>query len=114
MPIEYTVIIATVSVICTVLGAIMGASNIQRFQRLDARNEGEQLTRVAVQLEHIGAGVKHIQMDITSMKVDANLFQKEYQERMVRVEESVKQAHRRLDEVLGYRGKQGQEKPKEG
>ena len=99
MPIEYTIIISVISVICTVIGVSIGMSNLRRNSKLDDKQESSQITRITVQLEHIDAGVNSVKHDMTEIKDDI----KEQRERMVRVEESAKQAHKRLDELAGRR-----------
>lgn len=100
MPMEYTIIASVISVICTLIGVNIGAANMRRNQTQDAKQESAHLTRLSVQLEHIDKGVCSILHDISAIRADA----KEHSERMVRVEESTKQAHKRLDEISGRRG----------
>lgn len=100
MPIEYTIIISVITVACTVLGVTLGMSNWRRMQRAEDREDSSQLTRVVVQLEHIERGVSAIGHDMAEIKTEI----KEHRDRMVRVEESAKQAHKRLDELVGRKG----------
>ena len=100
MPIEYTIIISVISVICTVIGVSIGLGNLRRNSKLDDMHESAQLTRVEVQLEHIDKNVCSITHDMSDIKSEI----KEQRERMVRVEESIKQAHKRIDEIAGRRG----------
>ena len=96
MPIEYTIIISFISVVCTVIGVSIGLGNLRRNSKLDDKHESAQLTRVEVQLEHIDKNVCSITHDMSDIKSEI----KEQRERMVRVEESTKQAHKRLDELV--------------
>lgn len=100
MSIEYTIIISVITVVCTILGVSIGMSNFRRLQRNDDKLEGSQLTRVEVQLEHIEKGVSTIGHDMADIKSEI----KEHRDRMVRVEESAKQAHKRIDEIAARRG----------
>ena len=100
MPIEYVEIISVVSVVCTILGVVVGMSNLRRNQRHDDKNEGAQFTRIEVQLEHISRRTDDIADCISDIKDEI----KEHRERIVRAEESTKQAHKRLDELAGRRG----------
>lgn len=101
MPIEYVVIISVVSVVCTILGVVVGMSNLRRNQRADDKFEGSQFTRIEVQLEHIAKRTEDIARCISDIKDEI----KEHRERIVRAEESTKQAHKRLDELTsGRRG----------
>ena len=90
MTIEVAFLISIVSVI---FGIYSGVSNIKRNGRTDDKNEASQLTTVIVKLENIGNGVAEIKNEMSSVKNDI----KEDRERIVRVEESAKQAHKRLD-----------------
>lgn len=99
MPIEYTIIISVISVACTILGVSIGMSNLRRGQKADDQREGATLADVAATLRHMGEHVSSIRHDMASIKGDI----KEQHERVVRVEESTKSAHRRLDELAGRR-----------
>ena len=99
MPIEYTVIISVITVVCTILGVSIGMSNHRRHQRAEDMHESAQLTRVEVQLEHIDKNVCSITHDMSDIKSEI----KEHRDRMVRVEESTKQAHKRIDEIAGHK-----------
>lgn len=99
MPIEYTIIISVVSVICTVLGVSIGMTNMRRLQRQDDQLDGAAIARVTLHLDHIEAGVSSIKHDIASIMLDT----REQRERIIKVEESSKQAHKRLDELAGRR-----------
>ena len=97
MPIEYTIIISFVSVVCTVIGVSIGMTNLRRNSKLDERNEGSQLTRVEVQLEYIAKNVNEILCDMDEIKSDM----KEHRDRILIVEQTAKQAHLRIDELTG-------------
>ncbi len=99
MPIEYTIIISVVSVACTVLGVSVGYSNLRRHQSAEDRDQGALLASIEVKLGHVTEGIAHIRHDMSDIKTDIN----EQRERIVRVEESAKQAHKRLDELNGRR-----------
>lgn len=51
------------------------------------------MTTVIVKLESIGVGIAEIKSEMTNVKLDI----KENRERIVKVEESAKSAHKRLD-----------------
>ena len=99
MTIEYTIIISVVSVACTVLGLSIGMANMRRSQRQEDQADGATMARVTVHLDHIEAGVGSIKRDIYSIMTDT----REQRERIIKVEESSKQAHKRLDELAGRR-----------
>ena len=68
MPIEYTIIISFVSVVCTVIGVSIGMSNLRRNSKLDDKHESIQFTKVEVQLGHIGDNVNKIVTNIDDIK----------------------------------------------
>lgn len=90
MKIEVTVVISIITVCCTVYG-------VSRNLRLDAQSQEKSLTTVLIKLENIQNGISEIKTDIKSVKGDV----KDLETRMARVEESTKQAHKRLDEMKG-------------
>ena len=97
MPIEYTIIISFVSVVCTVIGVSIGMSNLRRNSKLDDKHESTQFARVEVQLEYIAKNVSEILCDMNDIKNEI----KEHRDRILRTEESTKQAHKRIDEITG-------------
>lgn len=110
VPIEYAIFISLISTLGTVVGVTLGMNNFRRLQRADDQSEGAQNarivaqleginTRIALQLEHIDAGVNSVKYDMAAIKEDL----REQRDRMVRVEESTKQAHKRLDEIVNKR-----------
>ena len=99
MPIEYTIIISFVSVVCTVIGVSIGMSNLRRNSKLDDRHESTQFARVGVQLEYIAKNVSEILYDMNDIKNEI----KEHRDRILRTEESTKQAHKRIDEIAGHK-----------
>ena len=70
-------------------------TNIKRSERSDTKTEASQLTAVMVKLEIIGTGVTEIKTELTNVKNEVQ----ESRERIVKVEESTKQAHKRLDSI---------------
>ena len=71
---------------------------MKRNQRSDDKNEASQLTTVIVKLENIGTGIAEIKNEMGNVKNDA----KESRERIIKVEESAKQAHKRMDACERY------------
>lgn len=90
MTIEVALLISGVSL---AFGLYSGISNLKRNQRSDDKNEASQLTTVIVKLENIGTGISEIKNEMSNVKSDV----KESRERIIKVEESAKQAHKRLD-----------------
>lgn len=84
-----------IGIVCTVLGTAFGYFNWQRANRkeiqLSATDSGE-----------MRSDIKYIKQGIEDIKVDMRVRDKEMgelTERVVRVEESAKQAHKRIDEI---------------
>ena len=90
MTIEVAILISGISL---AFGLFSGISNLKRNQKADDKNEASQLTTVIVKLENIGNGITEIKGELSSVKTDI----KESRERIIKVEESSKQAHKRLD-----------------
>ena len=94
MTIELATIISIVSL---GLAFVMGISTLRRNNRLDDRHESTQFARLEVQLEHIARNVNVIVQDMNDIKDEI----KEHRDRILRTEESTKQAHKRIDEIAG-------------
>ena len=85
-----------ISALSLLVSCIVGFSAI-KSRNSDATKEGAaQLTTVIVKLENIGDGVAEIKADMRNMKDDV----RELRDRVIKVEESTKSAHRRLDDYF--------------
>lgn len=104
MTIEVAILISGISL---AFGIISGLSNLTRNKKLDDQSESSQLTTVIVKLENIGTGITEIKGEMSNVKNDI----KESRERIIKVEESSKQAHKRLDNFENYKrhGESGNE-----
>ena len=92
MTIEVALLISGISL---AFGLYQGVSNLKRNQKTDAKNDASQLTTVIVKLENIGNGITEIKSEMNYVKSDL----KETRERIIKVEESTKQAHKRIDHM---------------
>ena len=99
MPIEYTIIISVITVVCTILGVSIGMSNHRSHQRADDKRESIQFTKVEVQLGHIGDNVNKIVTNIDDIKKEI----KEHRDRLVLVEYDTKQARKEIAEMAARR-----------
>lgn len=97
MSVELSILIPVVSVAFAIY---TGVSNLKRNQSQDDKNTASQMTTVIVKLENIGNGIAEIKSEISNAKEDI----KENRERIVKVEESAKQAHKRLDMFENTKG----------
>jgi peptidoglycan hydrolase CwlO-like protein len=96
MTIEVALVISVLSV---GFGIWSSLSNIKRNEKQDTKVDVSELTTVIVKLENIGTGITEIKSEMTNVKNDI----KEDRERIIRVEESAKQAHKRLDAIEKYK-----------
>lgn len=97
MKIELITLIS-VGGICTSI--YFGLSGFRRNQKSDDKQEASETTSMIVKMENIGNGVNEIKSDIKSIR-DEN---KESRERLIIVEQSAKQAHKRIDKIEKIEG----------
>ena len=102
MTIEAALLISAISV---TFGIYQGASNLKRNERTEAKNDASELTTVIVKLENIGDGIKEIKSELGNIKQDIN----DITVRLVKVEESSKSAHKRLDTCEKYCKRMGED-----
>lgn len=88
-----TIIALIISGLSLALSAVLGIGGQKRAQKNDIATETTTLTTVLVKLETIGAGITEIKAQISTLQTDT----RELRERITRVEESAKQAHKRID-----------------
>ena len=96
MTIEVALLISGVSL---AFGIYQGITNMRRNSKKDDQYDAAQLTTVIVKLENIGIGITEIKSEMSNLKNDI----KESRERLIKVEESAKQAHKRLDTLEKYK-----------
>ena len=82
-----------ISALSLIVSIVVGVSAIQSRSTKDNREEASQLTTLIVKLENIADGVNEIKADMRNVKDDI----RELRDRVIKVEESTKQAHKRLD-----------------
>ncbi|MBO5143633.1 MAG: hypothetical protein J6C46_11710 [Clostridia bacterium] len=87
-----TIIISAASLITAVYVAI---SNSKKNDKQETKSDASEMTTVIVKLENIGNGIAEIKSEMKTIKTDM----KEDHDRIIRVEESAKQAHKRIDEL---------------
>ncbi len=85
----------TIGIICTILGVVIGGLGYKRTSTKDMQKETKEGAIMATKLDFISQGVNNIQV---KMEAQENKFGA-MGERITRVEESSKQAHKRIDEV---------------
>ena len=91
MTIEIAIVLSVASFVITLIKA---TSDIKRGNKQDTKEETSQIATVLAKLENISDGVADIKKEINTIKNDV----REDHDRIIRVEESAKQAHKRIDE----------------
>ena len=102
MTIEVALVISALSL---AFGIYQGVTNMKRNRTADDKNEATQLTTVIVKLENISAGISDIKSDMRNVKDEV----KDMRDRLIKVEESCKSAHHRIDELIKIHGQGGNE-----
>lgn len=92
MEIEIALLISGITM---AFGIYSGIAAIKRSNKSDDRKESAQMTTVIVKLEGISEGISEIKSELRHVKKDV----KEITERLIVAEQSVKLAHRRLNEI---------------
>lgn len=93
----WTLITITISVLSLLLSFMFSSRNSKRQDTSEIERKARESATWDVKLGEIGSDVKDIKYDITAVKKDVQGLT----ERIVVVEQSAKQAHRRLDQVTG-------------
>lgn len=88
MPTDY-------SQIMTFLSFLIAAVALFRNLKGDTKSEAGTLTEIIVKLETINENIKEVKNDNKEMRLDIN----DIKERLTIVEQSVKSAHKRIDEI---------------
>lgn len=97
MTIEVALVISGVSL---AFGLYSGIANMKRNSKTDTQQEATQLTTVIVKLENLGTGITEIKNELGNIKNDT----RELRDRIIAVEQSTKQAHKRIDEHFAQKG----------
>lgn len=97
MSIEATLLISFLSVAFAI---VFGATNLRRNQKADDKREQSDMTTVIVKLESISSDTNEIKNDIKSLKSDV----RHNSESIVRLDESLKSAWRRINEIASDKG----------
>jgi uncharacterized coiled-coil DUF342 family protein len=95
MTIEIGLIMTALSVVIAFLGFRLNNMGYQLNKAKKIKNDSEESTEMRVELRHIREGVNNILIDIKANEKQMVTLG----ERVTRVEESSKQAHRRIDNL---------------
>lgn len=93
MQIEIAYVISALSL---VFGIYSGITNMKRSQKVDDKKDASELTTVIVKLESISNGITKIESKMNSIEND----RKEDREKLIRMEESLKSAWKRIEELV--------------
>lgn len=85
----------SIGLICTIFGALAAFLTQKRYFKQDTKEEASNFTRVEAKLDYVSKGVDDIRLDMR----DHGRQLKDLTERVVRVEESTKSAHHRIDGI---------------
>lgn len=86
-----SIIISALSLITAVY---IGITSKKRNEKNDTKKETSELTSVIIELKYISSGITDIKHDISNVKDET----RHLRDRVVAGEQSIKQAHKRLDE----------------
>jgi septal ring factor EnvC (AmiA/AmiB activator) len=92
---EIQVLIPVLSIFFTATGLLIGFLTFNRNRDKDVRNDASHSAVIQTKLENIDTGVRSIQIDLKANERRVS----EAFERIIRVEESSKQAHKRIDHI---------------
>ena len=97
MTIELGLLITILTAVIAVLGYLLNKRNQELNKHREIKKDATIEAEMRVTLSHISKGVEDIKVDIRSTKDQMNSFSRD----LVRVEESVKSAHKRIDNMEG-------------
>ncbi|KAA0547579.1 hypothetical protein FZW96_12085 [Bacillus sp. BGMRC 2118] len=88
-----TIEIASIGVICTLLGLVIGILTFSRNRDKDVKNDASESAVIRTKLDNISQGVENIRIDIKANERRTNDLEKA----VIRIDESTKSAHKRID-----------------
>ena len=92
MNIDITVLIGISG---TIVGAVLGILGYKKKSETDIREDTQKETILSTKLDYISRNVDDIRVDLKA-KAERDV---KFSERLIKVEESVKSAHHRLDDL---------------
>lgn len=90
----------SIALACTIVGAVISYATFQRNRGHDIRADTMEEADTKAKLDYISRGVDDIKLD--NKQRDREMLK--MNERLIRVEESVKSAHKRIDGIEEERG----------
>lgn len=92
------IIFGVISAVGCILGMVFGLVALFRNKKIDDAKEGKEDGIVLTELGYIKAGVDDLKRDNRDMRVEIQTMH----DTMTRVDESCKQAHKRIDKLEKY------------
>lgn len=86
-----------IGVVCTVIGALIGFLSFNRNRDKDVRVDAAESAVIRTKLDNINSGVDAIRIDIKGNENKISSLT----ETVIRIDESTKQAHKRIDAMEG-------------
>lgn len=87
------ILVPVLSTLCVVTTAIIGFLTFSRNRDKEVKSDASESAVIKTKLDNISSGIDSIRIDIKANEKRVS----ELSERLIRVEESSKQAHKRLD-----------------
>jgi hypothetical protein len=94
--VQVGVLIAVTGVFCTIVGLVIGFLTFNRNRDKDVRNDASESAVIRTKLDSIGLSVDSIRIDLRASEQRWNMLS----ETVIRVDESTKQAHKRIDSMM--------------
>lgn len=87
-------------VFCLVLGAVVGVMTYNRNRDKDVRSDASESAVIKTKLDNISSGIDSIRIDIKANERRVS----ELSEKVIRIDESNKSLHKRVDKLEGKGG----------
>lgn len=84
-----------IGLVCTILGAVIGFATFTRNRDKDVRSDASKNAVIETKLDNISQGVEQIRIDIRANEMRVS----DLTEKVIRIDESNKQAHKRIDKL---------------
>lgn len=95
LKIEIGILLTLIGLLCTFGGLVVGFLTFNRNRDKEVKSDASESAVIKTKLDNINEGVQSIRIDIKANEKRVS----ELSERVIRVEESSKQAHKRIDNL---------------
>ncbi|KAB2337664.1 hypothetical protein F7731_08710 [Cytobacillus depressus] len=93
MTVNIGILITVIGFVCTILGAVIGILTFARNRDKDVKSDASRNAVIETKLDNINQSVNTIVLDLKTSELRWATTDKE----VVRIDESVKSAHKRID-----------------